>query len=193
MIDINLVPPHLRKERKSRLLGTINIPLEIVIGCAGGLLFLLGLIHVGLLLVNVGKLAQHKTLQAQWEGMRTEKESVDSVVSEMRKFQGKYQALDDIIKKGELSWAQNLNLLSDHLPRGMWFKKISFNEKMLFIEGSAISQGANEIVNVGLLISNLKASEDFMKNFSELELGSIQRRRIKNVEIADFVITMKLK
>jgi hypothetical protein len=64
---------------------------------------------------------------------------------------------------------------------------------MLFIEGSAISQNANEIASVSRLISELKGSDDFMADFTELELGSIQRRRIKNVEIADFVITMKLK
>jgi len=195
MIDINLVPPHLRKQKKSRILGTINIPLEIIIGCGGGLLILLGMIHIVLLLVNVGKLAHHRSLKHQWESMRADKENVDSVVSKMRTFQGKYTALEDIAKKAELSWAQKLNLLSDYLPRGMWFKRIALNNEMLFIEGSSIiSQGgANEIASVSRLISKLKGSDEFMGDFTELELGSIQRLRIKNVEIVDFVITMKLK
>lgn len=193
MIDINLVPPHLRKQRKSRVLGTINIPLEIIIGCGGGLLLLLGVIHIGLLLVNVGKLAHHKSLKYQWEGMRAERESVDSVVNKMKIFRGKYMALKNISKKGELSWAQKLNLLSDNLPRGMWFRKIALNDEILFIEGSAISKGVSEIASVSRLIAQLKGSDDFMNDFTELELGSIQKRRIKNVEIADFVITMKLR
>ena len=193
MIDINLVPPHLRKQRKSRVLGTINIPLEIIIGCGGGLLFLLGVIHIGLLLVNVGKLAHHKSLKYQWEAIRSDKENVDSIVGKMKTFQSKYRALKNIAKKGELSWAQKLNLLSDHLPRGMWFKKIAFENEMLFIEGSTVSQSANEIASVSRLIAQLKGSDDFMGDFTELELGSIQKRRIKNVEIVDFVITMKLK
>jgi len=194
MLDINLVPPHLRKARKSQgLLGRINFPLEVIIGCAGGLLFLLGMIHVILLLVNVGKLAQHKSLQFQWEGLRSDKENVDSVVSKMRNVQGKYTALGDVIERAELSWSQILNILSDNLPRGMWFKKIALSDRILFIEGSSISQSANDIVSVSHLITNLKGSPEFMDNFMEIELGSIQRRRIKNVEIADFVITMKLK
>lgn len=193
MIDINLIPPHLRKARKGRILGTINIPLEIIIGCGGGLLFLLGMIHVGLLLVNVGKLAQHKSLKHQWEMMRADRENVDSVVSKMRTFQGKYTALENVAKKAELSWAQKLNLLSEFLPRGMWYKKIALNDGMLFIEGSVISQGVNEISSVSHLISKLKGSEAFMGDFTELELGSIQKRKVKNIEIADFVITMKLK
>lgn len=193
MIDINLIPPHLRKQRKGRILGTINIPLEIIIGCGGGLLFLLGMIHVVLLLVNVGKLAHHKSLKYQWELIRSDKENVDLVVSKMRTFQGKYAALENIAKKAELSWAQKLNLLSEFLPRGMWFKKIALNDEMLFIEGSVLSQNANEIASVNHLISKLKGSDEFMRDFTELELGSIQKRKIKNVEVADFVITMKLK
>ncbi|MCK4882905.1 MAG: hypothetical protein KAS92_07770, partial [Candidatus Omnitrophica bacterium] len=70
MININLIPPHLKKKAKSKLLGKVNIPLEVIIGCGGGLLVLLGVVHVLLLFVNIGKLAQHKTLQKQWETMR---------------------------------------------------------------------------------------------------------------------------
>ena len=194
MIDINLVPSDLRKARKGKhFLGKINIPLEIIIGCGGGFLILLAMVHVGVLLINLGKVAHLKTLQYQWEAMSSDKKNVDSVVNEMRIFQGKFKALEDIARKGELSWAQKLNLLSNNIPRGMWFKKIVLSDKTLFIEGSTIAQGVNEIVSVSRLIAKLKDDAAFMENFTDLELGSIQRRRIKNVEIADFVITMKLK
>jgi hypothetical protein len=167
--------------------------LEVIIGCGGGLLFLLGAIHAILLFVNIGKLAQHKALQIQRDSMRSDREKVDSVVNELRVFQGKYNALEDVTIKGGLSWAQKLNIMSDILPRGMWFKKVSLDNSALFIEGSTISQDANEIVSVSRLISSLKDNVEFMENFTEIELGSVQRRSIKNVEIADFVITMKLK
>jgi Tfp pilus assembly protein PilN len=193
MIDINLIPPHLKKKEKSKLLGKVNIPLEVIIGCGGGLLVLLGVMHVLLLFVNIGKLAQHKGLQKQWEATRPGKENVDSVVSEMRVFQGKYKAIEDITGKGRLSWAQKLNILSDSLPRGVWLKKINLDEKMLFIEGSAISKETTEIISIHHLTSNLKDDDYFSEHFSDLELGSIHRRKIKNVEIADFVITMKIK
>ena len=193
MLNINLIPPHLRKKEKSRLLGKVNIPLEIIIGCGGGLLVLLGVIHVLLLFINIGKLAQHKSLQKQWETMKPGKENVDSVVNQMRVFQGKYKAIEDITGKSGLSWAQKVNVLSDNLPRGVWLKKIALNEKMLFIEGSAIAKETSEIIAIHHLTSNLKEDEGFMEYFTDLELGSIQRRKIKNVEIADFVITMKVK
>ncbi len=193
MININLVPPHLRKKQKGKLLGKVNIPLEVIIGSGGGLLVLLGVIHVLLLFVNIGKLAQHKSLQGQWEAMRPGKENVDSVVNEMRAFEGKYKAIEEIAGKSHLSWSQKLNILSDSLSRGVWLKKISLNDEMLFIEGSAIPKEATEIISIHRLTSGLKANEAFSKHFSDLELGSIQRRKIKTVEIADFVITMKVK
>jgi len=193
MIDINLIPQELRKQRKNKLLGKINIPLEILVGCFGGFVIILGMIHVVILLLNVGKVAHLKTLQYQWESMETEKKNVESIKSEMNIFKGKFKALEDIAKKGEMSWAQKLNILSDELPRGMWFKKIALAERMLFIEGSTISQDASEIASVSRLIASLKNDEEFIVDFTEIELGSINRRRIKNVEIADFVITMKLQ
>ena len=193
MININLIPPHLRKKEKNKLLGKVNIPLEVIIGCGGGLLVLLGVIHVLLLFVNIAKLAQHKSLQSQWETMRPGKENVDSVVNEMRLFQGKYKAIQEISGDAGLSWAQTLNILSDNLPRGVWLKKISLNDEMLFIEGSAISKETTEIISINRFTSNLKADKNFREYFTDLELGSIQRRKIKSVEIADFVTTMKVK
>ena len=193
MIDINLVPTHSREKRKSQFLGKLNIPLEIIIGCTAGLLMFLATIHILLLLMNVRNLAYHQILKNKWEAMASDKENVDTVISEMRAVQGKYKAIEEIVTKGGLSWAQKLNLLSDNLPRGMWFKKLALNEEMLFIEGSAISRDTNEIINVHRLTASLKENKEFMEDLTDLELGSIQRRKIKNVEIADFVITMKLK
>jgi Tfp pilus assembly protein PilN len=193
MIDINLVPPHLRKKRKGQFLGKFNLPFEFVIGCCGGLLILLAAVHVLLLMLNVRRLARHKEFQRQWERMRPDKENLDSVIGEMRALQAKYKAIEDIAGKNKLSWSRELNILSDSLPRGVWLKKIAFNDKMLFIEGSAIAKETTEIVSVNRLTSSLSASAEFLEYFTDFELGSIQRRKIKNVEIADFVITMKLK
>ena len=194
MIDINLVPSHLRKKKKGRFfLGKINIPFEIIIGCGGGLLVLLGVIHILLLYVNIRKLAQHKVLQKKWEAIRPEKEAVDAVVSEMRSAQSKCQAIEGIAGKSDLSWAQKLNILSDSLSRGVWLKKVALDDGVLFVEGSAISKETTEIISIHHLTSKLKANNDFSRHFTDLELGSIQRRKINNVEIVDFIITMKVK
>ena len=194
MISLNLVPLDLQKKKKGQFsLRKFNIPLEVIIGCGGGLLVLLGVIHVLFLFVNMSKLAQHKSLQKQWEAMRPEKENVDAVISEMRIFQGKYRAIENIAENGNLSWAQKLNILSDSLPRGVWLKKVALEDDMFFIEGSAVSKAGTEIISIHHLTSNLKKNDHFTQHFTDIELGSIQRRKINNVEIADFIITMKLQ
>lgn len=167
--------------------------MEIIIGCSAGLVMLLLLIHVLLFLLSVRKLAYHQILKNKWESMASDKENVDTVISEMRGVQGKYKAIEEIVTKGGVSWAHKLSLLSDNLPRGMWLTKLTLNEDVLVIDGSAISRDTNEIINVHRLTVNLKENEEFMSDFADLELTSIQRRKIKNVEIADFVLTMKLK
>jgi hypothetical protein len=62
----------------------------------------------------------------------------------------------------------------------------------LSIEGSVVSKTRNEINNVGLFISSLKQDNDFIKDFSSLEVNSIQRSKASSVEVADFTILAKL-
>jgi len=194
MIEINLVPLHLRKKKKKSLLpGGINIPIEVVIGIGGGVFALLILAHVLLLFTNIAKLAQHKRLQKQWEEIAPDKAKVDAVVNEMRELQSRYKSIEEITGVDKILWSQKLNILSDNLPRGVWLTKIVLNDEMLLIEGSATSKQRQEMINVHNLASNLKSNEAFLEDLEDLELGSIQRRRVQKIEIADFLITTKLK
>jgi|SRR3989338_4349703 len=194
MIEINLVPPQLRKKKKSRLWPQgVTIPPEVVVGAGGGLIVLLILVHIFLLFVNIQKMAQHKGLQRQWESILPSKKNIDGVVNELRILQGKQKATEGIVPGEKILWSQKFNILSDSLPRGVWLKKVSLEEGMLFIEGSAISTENEGMINVHKFTSNLKGQGKFLEHFAELELGSIQRRRIKHMDIADFIITARLK
>jgi len=193
-IEINLIPPHLRKKKRKGIASGINIPLEVLIGSAGGLIILLVLVHFSLLFVNMNKLAKHKKLQKEWENILPAKENVDVVISELRGLQEKSKAIKEILgDEARISWSQKLNILSDSLPKGIWLRKVVLKEKKFLIEGSAISRQKKEMINVHSLTANLKKEEDFLKHLSDLELGAIHRRRIKKIEIADFIITTKLQ
>ncbi|HBR14608.1 MAG TPA: hypothetical protein DD723_03560 [Candidatus Omnitrophica bacterium] len=194
MIEINLVPVHLRKKRKSQFLpGGLNIPLEVVIGLGGGVLILLIVAHVGLLFINMSQLGRHKKLQAKWEEMSPAKQNVDLVIKEMRAFQSKLKSIEAIMPKKEILWSQKLNILSDVLPRGVWLKRITLNQETLLIEGSAISRQSEEMINVHSFAANLKKENEFLEHFTEIDLGSIQRRKVQKIDIADFLITTRLK
>lgn len=193
MIEINLVPLHLRKKKKKVFfVGGFKLPLEVVIGLGGGLIILLFLVHVILLVINVSKLATHNKLKLSWEEIAPEKEKVDVVISELRMLQKKQSAIKKLTEEEKVIWSQKMNILSDNLPKGVWLRKIAFNEDAFFVEGSAISRQNKEMIGVHKFTANLKQDENFLTDLTDLELGSIQMRKIKKVDVADFLITSRL-
>ena len=195
MIDINLVPENLRKKRKSQILpANLNIPQEALIGLVGGLFVLLLIIHVVFQLIIFMKYAQHSHYKSQWEKISPDKEKVDRVSNEMRMMQGKIKSVENITSSKRVVLAPKLNDISDSIPRGVWLNKITLEEKVILIEGSAVSKVKDEMISmVGTFASNLKAQKKFMGELNNLEVGSIQRRKSQNTELADFSITAKLK
>ena len=194
MIDINLIPSHLRKKKKAGfLIGGSNIPLEVVVGSIVGLMAILIAVHVFLLFTNITKLAQHQSLKNKWSVISPEKEKVDAILSELRFLQNQYKAISGITIGSDVIWSHKLNIISDSLPRGAWLRKIVLSGDVFYIEGSAISKQCDEMIMVHRFTSNLKNEKNFLKKLTAFELGSIQRRKIKKIDIADFLITTKLK
>lgn len=194
MIEINLIPYSLRKKKKSKLsLTEFNIPLEIVIGLGGGLVVLLALAHITLLAINIRDLARHKEFQKQMEAVSPGKQQVEKVINELRTLQNTQKAVQGILPERKIRWAQKLNILSDSTPRGVWIRRISLEGDVLLIEGSAISTDNEAMINVHQFTSTLKSQREFLEHFNDLELGSIQRRKIKQMDIADFMITVRIQ
>lgn len=194
MIEINLIPYSLRKNKKGKLsLKEFNIPLEIVIGLGGGLIALLILVHVFLLVINIRNVAQHKEFKKKMEAVSPEKQRVEKVINELRTLQSTQKAVGDILPERKISWSQKLNILSDSIPRGVWLKRVNLEGDVLLIEGSAISTDNEAMINVHQFTSTLKSQREFLEHFNDLELGSIQRRKIRQMDIADFMITVRIK
>ena len=194
MIEINLLPPELKKKRGSKILGgKFNLPPEVMIGLGGGMVAFLIIVHILLMLTNIARLAQYKSLKKEWDRMLPHKGEADNVVKELRNLQAKLKSIDQVSGQELYLWCQKLNIISDSIPRGLWLRKVSLNVHNLSIEGSAISKKDQERVNIHAFASNLKKEEKFMNSLTNLELGSIQRRNINKVEIADFVMTAKTK
>lgn len=194
MIEINLVPITKRKKKASQFLGGLQIPLEVIFGIGGGLFMLLIALHIFFLVSTIFKINRGKALKQEWASIEPSKVNVDNVVTELRTLQGKLNTLKDLTDQdSKIYWSKKLNILSDSLPRGVWFRKMSLTEEMLFIEGSAISKQKKEMASVHSFVANLKDDTSFLEGLSDLELESIQTRSINKVDIADFMITTKLK
>ena len=194
MIEINLIPYSLRKKKKDKFsLTEFNVPLEIVIGLGGGLIVLLVLVHVFLLVINIRNVAKHKEFQRKIAAVSPEKQRVAEVLNELRALQSTQKAVQGILPERKIYWANKLNILSDSIPRGVWIKRINLEGDALLIEGSAIATDNEAMINVHQFTSTLKSQREFLEYFNDLELGSIQRRKIKQMDIADFMITVRLK
>ena len=115
MIEINLVPPNLRKRKATQiLLGGLKIPPEVIWGVGGGLIVLLAFIYISLLMMTLVKVTHGKYLKKQWEDIATSKQNVDSVLGEMRSLQAKLKTIEEITSpQQKIFWSQKLNVLSD--------------------------------------------------------------------------------
>ncbi len=195
MIEINLVPQSLRKKKKSSgLLGrTLVIPREAVVGLVGGIVALLLLVHIVLQSLITVRFVHHKKLQNDLSRIASQKTNVDRIVGELKDLRQRYQAIEAVAGEKNISWARKLNEISDNLPRGVWLNRIMLDGNTLLIQGSAVSKNKTEMINVHNFTSNLKASEAFMNDFRELELGLIKSRNVNLTPVADFTIRADLK
>lgn len=191
MIEINLVPPQMRRRKRGRgLLGVgFNIPREVIIGLVGGLFVILLLISILLQTTIFMQFAERKALKKEWEEILPSKARVDAVLGQLRSLQSKVKSIENITGAEDIVWSAKLNDISDSVPRGVWIKSIIGNEQRLVIEGSSVRKVKDEMINVHDFAASLKAQKNFLKNINDLEVGSIQRRNIKNIEVADFSIT----
>ncbi len=171
----------------------MNFPKEVIIGLVGGFFAVLIIISVLLQITIFLKVAHLKALRKQWQEMTPTKANVDRVTGQMRMLQAKIKSMESVVGADPVHWAPKLYEISESLPRGVWLSRIVTNKQRLVIEGSAMSKGKDEMISVHTFASNLKNRDPFMKNLDDLEVGSIQRKSIKNVGIASFSITTKIK
>ena len=192
MFNVNLIPIEMQKKKQKGLLEILHIPLEVLIGVGGAAFVLLVVLHSGLILLNMLQIGQHQQLKSKWESLSSQKTEIDQVMSEMKALEERNQQLSNLIKEGSLQWAKKMNILSDVLPRGIWLNRVAYLDHTLYIEGSAFSREHKEMINVHNLTLAVKNSEEFLNYFSEIELGSMRRRKAGKVEIADFILTTHL-
>ncbi|MBF0489198.1 MAG: PilN domain-containing protein [Candidatus Omnitrophica bacterium] len=195
MIEINLVPIHLRKKENLGVgvLKSINLPKEIILGVGGIFITFLVFIHLVLIGGYVVKFIQQLVYKDTWQRMVPDKNNVDSIGKEIKDLRSKLSTIGDITTKKALVWSQKLNILSDVAPKGIWFRRIIWDNKILIIEGSAYSKLHDEITVVGSFVTSLKKDVGFSKDFIAIELNSISRIKKGIAEVVEFKITAKTK
>ena len=197
MIEINLVPEEIsqRKKRKAKQVVPtgFSIPIETIIAIVGGVFVLVIFIHIVLQTLIFVKFFSHGSLQNQSQALAPEKMKIDQVTTELRTLQQKVSSMKTIVPDSKVQWAELFNIISDSVPQELWLNKITLDQGLLVIDGSALSRKQNELISVHEFTSHLKNDAPFMNHFSTMDLESIQRKKIKGLDLADFSLTAKLK
>ncbi|MFH1202621.1 MAG: PilN domain-containing protein [Candidatus Omnitrophota bacterium] len=187
MIEINLLPAQLRKKRKV----IPNLPAKVFLilpSVVVGILIFLHLLFIGIILIEKNQISG---LQQEWQALTDKKKEAEDIRSQLGLMEGKLGGIAQL-SEGRIPWVVKLNKISDFLPQGLWLTRLSIDAKTLNLEGSAISLKSEEMSLISKCLQDLKADKDFFADFSDLELKSIQRRYIKDIEVVDFIIAGNL-
>lgn len=199
MIQINLLPEELKIKTKGRILdqGIVKSQLALIqervfIYAIPVMLVLFILLHFYFAVLLISKNGQLVFLNRKWLDLAVQKKALDEFSQEFSATSQDASLLAQLSRQ-RILWAQKLNALSLHLPAGVWFNDILFNNNNLTIRGSVISLQKKEISLINKLLDNLKADAEFSKDFSSFELNNVQNRSLGGYDIADFVLVGALK
>ncbi|MBM3254747.1 MAG: PilN domain-containing protein [Candidatus Omnitrophica bacterium] len=189
MIEINLLPEELKnKARKAEKEKVFNQALYFMPWILGLLLFT----HLCLACVFIFKSYQINSLTGKWRSLEPERKILSEARNEYELFSQDSRIVKQLESKYIL-WAQKLSRLSADLPSGIWFNGAVLSSKECTLKGSVVSLQKEEMSLVNKLIENLKNDALFFKDFSSLELSSVQMRTIGGYDVVDFILNVKIK
>ena len=192
MIEINLLPEELRKEKKFQLNLDLQASKVRIIGgsaIAGILIFLVLFFSIG---ASIRK-GQAARLLDREQGISQDKVNAETLNQDIAVLRSKMAVLGEVTKRRFL-WAEKLNQLSDLVLPGIWYTRIyTGTDGMLIIEGSVISKKEEAMASVGKFMKGLGENNDFFSDFSNIKLETVQRKSLEERDVVDFKVVLYLK
>ena len=200
MIEINLLPEELKVKVKSRPKkeggaagsGPIAFEPKYLVYLIPFILAVLLCTHIYLGLVYLVKTGQLRQLNGRWQSLEPQRKELEAFNAEYAVISEDSKAMQQILQS-RINWAQKLNLLSLGIPSGVWYSEISITPNDFTLNGSVVALQKEELTLVNKLISNLKNDNNFFKDFSNLELNSVQKKTIGGYDIFDFILQGSLR
>ena len=199
MIEINLSPLELR-EKKSVVPFERIFKTRLIFIVLGSLVLLHLFLHS---ITAIGMIRLNK-LGKSWQGLSPKKVQVDQIKNELAGINKEIPLIEQLIAK-RVVWSKKLNRINDLMISGIWLKELTFEKQKtrtkakteypesLVIRGSAASRTKDEPALIGRFMQNLKDDPSFSSDFTEIELGPIKKRLIKQTEVMDFVLICQFK
>ncbi len=199
MIEINLLPVQMRVRKKE----PIDLPALPVVPIAVAIVIALVVLQVLLFLVLQFKGAALASLKKKNEAVQIANSDAVKVDSSVKALSVKADAVDKL-RTSRFNLARKLNDLSNSMVPGVWLRSLDvkkgessgepgFLKEVMVIEGSSVVGDGREDGCIGPFVNALKDNQSFFSDFDEIELSKVERKKIKNTEIMDFVIICHFK
>ena len=183
MITINLLPEAYRAPQTTSVQQLYRSPL--LIGASvlliGGLVALQGMVQV--------RQVELKRVRVRLEALQAQKRDVDGVKATVQKLRDQQGAFAGLSAQRS-QWAKRLGLLPEVTPEGVWFTELSFDyQKGLTLQGAAISQGGDEMLQIGRMAQELKANPVFSTLVRDIQIESMKREQDGEIEVIHFTLS----
>ncbi len=191
MIEINLLPEELRKkEERVNLLAELPIKRGAIV-CVIAFFGLQILATIGAFYLSV----HFNWIKAEVAKLNELNKDIIAQKASTALIKRKIQQADAAAKRPFL-WSSFLNALSDATTKGVWLTKFSITNdgkiSHLRLDGSVVGKG-EETAYTGKFIKELKTNPFFKGLFDEIELETMNQKRIKDFDVYDFVILCTFK
>lgn len=196
MIEINLLPEELRVRYRQKKLQAAALEFLLekqnLIYIAAGLLAVIALINIFALTINIAKGMRLSALNKKWQNYASQRKELEEFNKEYAVFSEGAKDIQQILTQ-RIIWAEKLNKLSLDLPSGIWFNEFSVSSGNFYLKGAVVSLKKEEMGLIRQFIDNLKKDSAFFKDFTSLELVSINKEVIGGYEVVNFILTGALK
>lgn len=190
MIEINLLPQE--SEVKTKKIGKVSIESKYFLYIIPLIFALLILAHICLAAVGIVKNIQFSALNNKWQKLKPQRELVDNLKKQYDVLAADAQLIQQLDNR-KVNWSEKLNRLSMDLPSGVWFNEIQVSPKDFTLKASVASLEKEEMSLINTFIDSLKKDALFLKDFTGLELGSVQKKSTGGYDVIDFILTANLK
>jgi Tfp pilus assembly protein PilN len=196
MIEINLLPEERRVKIKAATAKTVTAPapedLKKLFYAVPAVIGILVFIHIYLVIAQILASVSVGAMEKKRQALTPQMTGLSGFKSKFEIDSQDQQMMHDLAAKS-IFWSRKLNRLSADLPAGIWISEISASPRVLSIRCSAVSLETDEIELINKFLSALKDDPDFYGDFSNYDLGSVQKRMLGSFEISDFPVTMEVK
>lgn len=199
MIEINLLPEKLRVKKKQALALPALPVVPIVIGVIG---FLIALQLILAVLVQTKKVV-FNSLNGKYSSISASHVQATTLENNLKDLSYKIDTVEKL-STSRFKVSKKLNDLSDLMVPGVWLRSIDIRKgespsepgvlrEALVIEGSSTVSGEKEDSSIGRFVNSLKENAPFSEDFSEIELTRVERKKIRNTEVMDFIVICTFK